>query len=182
MKISTLVPALLLVTILITLSHFQPIYAAGQTPEYLPYHEPQSAGSSWLSVLAYLFTLLITFLIVVALAFFTSRYLGLRMGRATVVGDNKVILSLPLGPNRGVSVVQIAGKFLILGVTDHNINLLQEITDPAEADKLKNNPGVAVTQFDTIFQKQLASLQQMSQKFPGVFGGYGRNENDHEKR
>ncbi|MBF0480458.1 MAG: flagellar biosynthetic protein FliO [Desulfovibrionaceae bacterium] len=39
---------------------------------------------------------------------------------------------LPLGPKQGVAVVAFAGKMLVLGVTEHSINLLTE-TDVTDA-------------------------------------------------
>ncbi len=161
------------------------VFAAGQGGEYLAYQEPQPAGSSWLSTAAYLFTLLVTFLLVIGLAYYTSRFLGQKMSRYSGAGDNRVLASLPLGQNRGVFVVEVAGKFLVLGVTDHSINLLQEVTDPEAIERLRTTaPSLPPSQFDDIFKRQLASLQQMSQKFPGVFGRYprGDNEIDREKR
>lgn len=162
-----------------------PVFGAGQGGEYLAYQEPQPAGTSWLSTMAYLFTLLVTFVVVIALAYFTSRFLGQRMSRYSGTGDNRVLASLPLGQNRGVFVVEVAGKFLVLGVTDHSVNFLQEITDPEVIERLRATvPSLPPSQFDAVFQRQLASLQQMSQRFPGVFGRYrrGDNEIDREKR
>ncbi len=162
-----------------------PALAAGQGGEYLSYQEPKPAGSSWFSTIAYVVTLLITFAVVIALAFLTSRFLSQKMGRFSGAGDNRVLVSLPLGHNRGVFVVEVAGKFLVLGVTDHCVNYLQEITDPEMIEKLRTTaPSLPASQFDAVFKRQLASLQQMSNKFPGVFGQYSRgaNEIDREKR
>jgi flagellar protein FliO/FliZ len=179
-------PTFLLIIILAALFLAVPAFAAGQPGEYLNYQEPKPAGTSWLSTLAYVFSLLVTFALVLGLAYFTSRFLGQKMGNLTAAGDNRVVLNLPLGPKRAVYVVEIAGKVMVLGVTDHNVNLLHEITDPEQLEKLKNaQPSVMTTnQFDVVFQKHLASLQQMSNKFPGVFGNNPRsdNENEREKR
>ena len=74
---------------------------------------------------------------------------------------------------------------LILGVTEHMINLLQEVTDPEQLDKLKSlSPVASASSFDSVFHRHLASLQQMSSKFSGTFGASDRNqpENDREKR
>lgn len=162
-------------------------YAAGQAGEYLAYQEPpQPAGTSWLSTISYLFTLVLTFALVIGLAYFTSRFLGQKMGRFTSAGDHRIVVNLPLGPNRAVQIVEIAGKYLVLGVTDHNITLLQEINDPVQIERLRATAESATppTQFDAVFQRHLASLQQMSSKFPGVFSHTSRNdnENDREKR
>ncbi len=161
------------------------VLAAGQGGEYLAYQEPQPAGSSWLSTIAYTVSLLVTFAVVIGLAYFTSRFLGQRMGRFSQSGENRVLVSLPLGQNRGVFVVEVAGKLLVLGVTDHNVNFLQEISDPATIERLRaTSPAGPPSQFDAVFQRQLSSLQQMSNRFPGVFGRYSRgsDESDREKR
>ena len=51
--------------------------------------------------------------------------------------DSSVLLSLPLGVGKNIQVVFIAGKFLIVGVTNDSINYLGEITDEKEIDNLK---------------------------------------------
>ena len=159
-------------------------FGAELNSEYLKYQEPQSSSSSLFSTMAYLFFLVLIFVLVIGLAYFTSKFLGQKM--MNTANDNKVLTVLSLGSSRAVYVVEIAGRILVLGVTDHTINLLQEITDPVAIEQLKNQshyPGT--NQFDAVFQKQLVSLQQMSRKFPAVFGsnrhGSDRSE-DSEKR
>ena len=39
-----------------------------------------------------------------------------------------------LGPRRGVAVVRFLNKRLVLGVTDHSINLLHEVDDDDDRD------------------------------------------------
>ena len=56
--------------------------------------------------------------------------------RDDVGEDAQVITSQTLGPNRWLQVVYIHGKYLILGVTNENINLISEITDPKEIERL----------------------------------------------
>jgi flagellar protein FliO/FliZ len=182
-RISALLPILLGVVIALNFVH--PVFAAEQAADYLNYQEPKVGGSSFLSTIVYVISLLVTFGLVIVAAYFTSRFVGQKMGKAMSFGDNRVLVTLTLGPNRGVSVVEIAGKLLVLGVTDHNINLLQEVTEPEQLDKLRTlQTDTASNQFDAVFQKHLASLQQMSSKFPTAFGGSNRNqpENEREKR
>lgn len=158
------------------------IYAAEPTGEYLQYQETKPAVySSGLSTVTYIFSLLITFAAVIGLAYFASRFLGKKMGNRSASQHHKVVATLPMGANRAVYVVEIAGKFLILGVTDHTINVLQEITDLTEIEKLKvQHVPVPETQFDQVFQRQLASLQRLSPKFPNVFNVHTKNEQEHE--
>lgn len=175
----------LLLTVLLVVAGADLAWAAGQGGEYLSYQEPKPVETSWLSTIAYVVSLLVTFVVVIGLAYLTSRFVGQKMGRYGVSGEHKVVVSLPLGASRGVYVVEVAGRFLVLGVTDNNVNLLAEITDPAEVERLRTTvPGDRPRQFEDVFQRHLASLQQMSQKFPAVFGHYNRTEQekDREKR
>jgi len=158
------------------------VFAAEPTGEYLQYQEPKPAAySSGLSTLTYIFSLLVTFAIVIGLAYFASRFVGQKMNGKMTVDRHKIIQTLPLGTNRAVYIVEIAGKFLALGVTDHTINVLQEITDIGEIEKMKAEPiSVPENQFDKVFQRQLASLQQLSPKFPNVFNTHQQNGGKHE--
>ncbi|HEY3424491.1 MAG TPA: flagellar biosynthetic protein FliO [Negativicutes bacterium] len=177
---------IIVVICLITMIAVSQGYAEEAKGAYLKYQEPPApAAASWLSTTSYVVSLLITFAVVLGLAYFSARFLGQKMGKLGNTNDNKVLSNLPLGPNRAVQVIEIAGKFLVIGVTDHTINLLQEITDPEEIEKMKQQPvTIADNQFDRVFQNQLASLQQISQKFPAVFGTNSKNaqENEQEKR
>lgn len=156
--------------------------AAEPTGEYLQYQEPQAAThSSGLSTFTYIFSLLVTFTIVIGLAYFASRFVGQKMASRLGSSNQKIVSTLSLGTNRAVYVVEIAGKFLILGVTDHTINVLQEITDIGEIEKMKAEPiSVPEAQFDKVFQRQLASLQQLSLKFPNVFNPHQQDGKKHE--
>ncbi|WP_378951845.1 flagellar biosynthetic protein FliO [Pelosinus sp. sgz500959] len=158
------------------------VYAAEPTGEYLQYQESKpGAYSSGLSTLAYVFSLLVTFAIVIGLAYFASRFLGEKMGSKLAMGNQKIIATLPMGANRAIYVVEIAGKFLIVGVTDHSINVLQEITDPVEIEKMQAEKVLSPEiPFDKVFQRQLASLQRLSPKFPNVFNTHQSNEEKHE--
>lgn len=160
--------------------------AAEADNNYLVYQEPQATQASWLSTVAYIISLFVTFAVVIGLAYFSSRFLGQRMGRLSAGTDNKILATLALGANRAVHVVEIAGKVLVLGVTDHNIVLLQEIADENEIEKLKQHQTASVpsSNFETILESQLSSLRNMSQKFPAVFGGQHRQSqsNEREKR
>jgi flagellar protein FliO/FliZ len=157
------------------------VYAAEPNGEYLQYQEPKPTNTmSWFSTVSYVFSLLITFAVVIGLAYVASRFLGKKLGSLSANGSSRIISTLSFGANRAVYTVEIAGKFLILGVTDHNITVLQEITDAEEIEKMKKQQLAApMDQFDGIFQKQLASLQKLSQTFPTAFGA-AQNGQKHE--
>lgn len=145
--------------------------AAAETGEYLKYQEPQAATTSWLATGGYIFSLLLTFALVLGLAYFTSRFLGKRMASGGGLGNGKVYATLSLGANRAVYVVEIAGKYMVLGVTEHNISLLAEINSLADIEQLKTSEinRLPPEQFSSIFYKQLGLLRQMQKKFPYTF-------------
>lgn len=159
---------------------------AEETP-YLKYQDPnqQMNSPSWMSTGSYVLSLLITFLVVLGLAYFTSRIMGQKMRFSAGSSGGKIISTLSFGSGRGIYVIEIAGKYLILGVTDQNIHLLREISDSEEIEKLKEFQGGQISKFtagyaepnesfNAVFERQLASLKQMSQKFPAVL----KTEND----
>lgn len=48
-----------------------------------------------------------------------------------------IIVSQSLGPGKWLQVLNVFGKYLILGVSNDRINLLSEITDPKEIERLE---------------------------------------------
>jgi flagellar protein FliO/FliZ len=157
------------------------VYAAEQAGEYLKYHETKPPETSWFSSVAYIFSLLLVFAVVLGLAYLTSQFFGRKMGKNMIMSNAQVLTTLPLGPNCAVYVVEIAGRCMILGVTNNQINLIQEITSQEEIAKLKNQP-IVNEGFDSLFRRHLASLQKISQKFPVMNAPMNEQENEREKR
>jgi len=145
--------------------------AADGTGEYLKVQEPQYASPSGFSVFAYVLSLLFTFGVVLALAYFTSKFWGGKLNQITKNNNSKVLRTLSLGPHRAVYVIEFVGEYLVLGVTDHNITLLHKITSQEQIDQLKSQTAPAESEkFELVLRKQLNALKGMSHKFPNVFG------------
>ncbi len=148
---------------------------AAANNDYLQYQEPKSTSfNSWFSTLAYIFSLLLTFAAVLAMAYFASRFLGLRMsgGGWSKLKNGRVLQTIPIGTNKAVTIVNAAGKILVLGVTDSSVNLLTEITDEEEIEKLTSeieSNGIENEPFEQVFNRQMQSLQQMVNRFPKTF-------------
>ncbi|MEW6095168.1 MAG: flagellar biosynthetic protein FliO [bacterium] len=49
----------------------------------------------------------------------------------------QIIATHPLAPNKYIQIVEIGNKLLVLGVSEHNINLLTEIVDKEVIDFIK---------------------------------------------
>lgn len=147
------------------------VLAQEQPAEYLKYREPEPPATSVFTTVVYVFFLIIVFLIVLGLAYFASRILGQRLGRGGPDAGGKIFATIPLGPKNSIHVIEVAGKVLIIGATEQNISFLQEVTDVEEIAKLQkaqieqNQP----LNFSQIFQSQMFSLNEMSNKFSTVF-------------
>ncbi|MCR5175916.1 MAG: flagellar biosynthetic protein FliO [Anaerovibrio sp.] len=127
--------------------------------------DPQPSQMSWWSTLAYLISLLAVFAFVVVMAYFASKFLGGRFANATGQSGGKILEHLPLGPNKSVCVVELGGKTLMLGVTDHQVTLLGEVTDPEEIERLRRQSIIQPID-DSIFASQLSTLDQMTKRIP----------------
>lgn len=134
-------------------------YQAGATTSNSP--------SSW-SMVSYIISLLIVFGFVVFLAYFASRFIGSKFSNIRAGKAGKLLASMSLGTNHSLCVVEIAGKVMLLGVTEQQITLLGEVTDELEIAKLRNvemNDDQNIT-FQQAFEKQLLSLNSLSKKIP----------------
>ncbi len=70
--------------------------------------------------------------LVVALAYAAARLLKkIGWGRMSQAQYLQQIDYLPLGPKRGIALVQIADKTVALGITDQTISLLMEVSEDA---------------------------------------------------
>jgi len=80
--------------------------------------------------------LVIIILIIYALSYLMKRFLKIK-GK---VGEGAVIVSSQsLGPGKWLQVVNVFGKYLVLGITNDRINLLTEITDQKEIERIEVN-------------------------------------------
>jgi flagellar protein FliO/FliZ len=95
---------------------------------------PDAASSSAYglsSVAAQMALALLLLLGVMFVAFYLLKRFGPRLGLPMAKRNNLLILEgqLSLGPKRGVVLVRFLNKVMVLGVTEHSINLLTEIDD-----------------------------------------------------
>ena len=58
-----------------------------------------------------------------------------------------------------------------MGVAEHGVSLLQEITDEKEIEKLRlqSREAVPVLGLDKVFSQQLSSLDKISRRLPALF-------------
>lgn len=65
---------------------------------------------------------------------FVTRRAGIQLPGSAGV---QTLLVSPMGPNKYLQVVDLAGRVLLLGVTDNSINLIMEIKDKDEVDRIR---------------------------------------------
>jgi flagellar protein FliO/FliZ len=105
-------------------------------PDY-EYEEPDFGENRISYPLLVLRTLAVLAVIIVGI-YLLFRMLVKKRNRIVAETDIiKVLASYPLASNRLIQVVEIAGKIMILGVTDSNINLITEVEDTELIDKIK---------------------------------------------
>lgn len=146
------------------------IYLGGSTVEaaggYLEGYEevdPRPTGVSWWSTLAYLISLFAVFAVVLVMAYFAARFIGGRFNAARMsASGGRILENLPLGPNRSVCTVEMGGRVFLLGVTDHNINLLGEITDK---DLIEHLHAQSLNTGD-LFSQEFGTLSDLVKKIP----------------
>ena len=151
---------------------------------YLQYQEPaRAAGSTWGTV-AYVLSLLVLFVGVIFLAYLTSRFVATRMGGMGQTPGAVIHMTLALGTNRNIHLVEMAGRFFVVGATEHSIQMLFEINEPEQIEKLRETTPPTRTSFEAALGGQLAALKQMRDKFPGMFSPPQQPrspKDDHEK-
>ena len=148
----------------------EPALAAEEAAQggYLSGYEtnvPQPAAMSWWSTAAYLVSLFVIFAFVVGMAYLAARFLGGHFARPMKTTAGRIVTNLPLGPGKSVCIVEMSGHFLMLGVTEHKITLLREITDLEEMERLRRMDS-DITFSGDMFSQQLGSLSGLAQKIP----------------
>jgi flagellar protein FliO/FliZ len=161
------------VGILILLGMADPALAAEEAAKggYLAGYEnsdPRPTSISWWSTIAYLVSLFAIFVFVVGLAYFAARFIGGKFAQQKLGYGGRILSHLPLGPNRSVCVIEMSGRVFMLGVTEHSITLLSEITDPDEIDRL-HREDLAFGKMPDMFSQQFGTLAGLVQKVPPLF-------------
>ena len=148
---------------------------------YLQYQESPKTGTSTMSTVAYVITLLLMFLAIIGFAYFASRFVASRAGRLGQMGDSRIHITLPVAPNRNLHLVELAGKFFIVGVTEHSIQLLFQFENIDEVKPYLITQQSNNVSFEDVFARQLNALKDLRSSFPQVFQT-GEKKDDHSEK
>ena len=100
------------------------------------------------------------------MAYFVARFVGGHFGKSVSRHGGRLLVSLPLGPKSSAAVVEIAGRTFLLGVTESNVSMLAEITDPREIESLERESALLPQQAEgTMFTSQLGALADFVSRF-----------------
>ncbi len=92
--------------------------------------------------------LVFSLVIVILLAYILVRVLGKKIKRIQQGDHIEIIDSMPLGVNRGIHIIYAANKYLIVGITEHSINLLGEVEDEEQLEELAGKRMMAQGEMD----------------------------------
>ncbi len=78
-------------------------------------------------------------IVIIYLSYLASKYRGKGLGRSGSSRYMRLIDQVTLGQDRHVAIMQVGGKYLLVGVTSGQISLLSEVSDedlfPLEPDE-----------------------------------------------
>lgn len=126
------------------------------------------------SVLVELLRVLAALVVVVPVAYLSTRLLGGRM-RGRRGGVMKLVDSLPLGPQRGLHLVQVGERLFLIGASEREISLLAEMerTSPVRLAESEGSTGEGAPASGTEAARLLELLGR---------GQAGRNEGRARRR
>ncbi len=106
--------------------------------------------------------------------YITKRGMIPNVGRSVV----QTIAITPVGQNKTIQVVEIAGRILIVGVTDHQISLISEITSKDEIDRIRLQSSKSTPVENASFQDFVAEHVDSLISFIGKI----RSHNEQKKK
>jgi flagellar protein FliO/FliZ len=103
-------------------------------------------------------------LIIIALIYFILRFL--LKGQRWITKQQKFIQTIgthSLTPNKYIQIIEIGNKLLVLGISEHNINLLTEIEDKEVIDFIKTQSSKEEDKISLSFIQHLKKRLQGQQ-------------------
>lgn len=109
----------------------------------------------------------------VAAFYFFFQFVTKKAGIQVMGQDVIQVLSIvPVGQNKYLQVVDLAGKLLVLGVSDNSINLITEITSKEEIDRIRMLSSKSRSSSENNFQDyltgQLGKITEAIKKKTGI--------------
>ena len=101
-------------------------------------------------ILAFLTTVLII-VFVIGFAYFTTKWMGSKMGMQSNSQNMKVIEKMMITPDKSLVIVEIGKKLMVLGMSANSVEKICDIDDDMELEFKEINP----IDFGDIFKEKL---------------------------
>lgn len=85
------------------------------------------SGKSQLGSIAEVLALLIVFLLILAAAYYVTRYFGKTMTGYKMGGNIRLIETVRIAPEKYLQIVEVAERYFLLAVSKGNISLISEL-------------------------------------------------------
>ncbi len=119
---------------------------------------------------------ILTSLAVVVGIFLATSWLLQNKARLGSASFGKILGILPLDNRRFLCLVDVMGKVLVIGVTEHHISLLTEITDKAMIDGLRlQMQNSSIPGLERIFGFLRKNPDNKDQEIPEVSDSFARH-------
>ena len=134
--------------------------AAAKPQDLYAYEAPKEDDASY----GWMIFKTIIVLIIFGVGFYMFfKYISKKAGLPNVGrGVVQVLAVSPVGQNRFIQIVDIAGKVMVIGVTEGSINLISEITEKDEIDRVKllssKTTPIEAHGFQDFLNEQVSSL------------------------
>ena len=89
--------------------------------------------SGTIGSLAQIFGMLVAFALIVAAAYFVSKYFGKYALKAKENSNIKVVETSRITVDKYLQIIEVNGQFFLIGITKNNVNLISEL----DSDKIK---------------------------------------------
>ena len=83
--------------------------------------------------LAQIFGMLVAFAVIVAAAYFVSKYFGKYAVKARENSNIKVVETSRITVDKYLQIIEVNGQFFLIGISKNNMNLISEL----DADRIK---------------------------------------------
>jgi len=90
-------------------------------------------GKSYFNYFKIIIALLVVIGIIYAFFWFIKKFMKIQ----TSDNDGVILTTTNIGPGKSIVVSYLCGKYLVLGITNDSINLIAEITDEKEIERLE---------------------------------------------
>ena len=131
-------------------------------------------GSSTISNIAELFGLLLVFVLILVLAYYTSKWVGKNgAGMATKNQNITIIETLRLSQTKYLQIIKVANKYIVIAVSKDHVEYLTEI----DGDQLGSFEGVT----QTPSFKEILSKIKLGANVKSKDCDENKNENEKDK-